>query len=156
MSFVSSWWLAIHTSLPGSRNGSGLSKIVFTTLKIVQLAPTPSPTIKIANAANPASRKSVRTAYRTSRRKFSKNGVPPFPFLDTTDLQRSSRTSVDDAIRKRFRCLSNFVVEGLAPPFGSSRLYSPAHSPLLLQHAPVTSPATTPPLSPITKNWQPS
>ena len=44
----------------GSRNGSGRSSSVLTTLKTVALAPMPSPTIRIAKVANPRSRRRVR------------------------------------------------------------------------------------------------
>ena len=52
--------LAIHTSSDGLANGSGRSSSVLTTLKTMTLAPMPNPAIRMAKAANPASRRSVR------------------------------------------------------------------------------------------------
>ena len=52
--------LAIHTSSDGFSNGSGRRSSVLTTLKTVALAPMPSPAMRMAKTAKPASRRKVR------------------------------------------------------------------------------------------------
>ena len=59
-------WFAIHTRRPGSRNGSGRSSRASITLKTKELAPMPSPAIRMTNIVNPASRRMPRKAWRRS------------------------------------------------------------------------------------------
>ena len=51
---------AIHTSRSGSAKGNGRRISVCTTLKTVTLAPMPSPAMRMAKAAKPASRRRTR------------------------------------------------------------------------------------------------
>src|SRR3984957_11142896 len=88
MSFVSSVLFAIQARWSGSLNGSLWISSVFTTLKTVQLAPTPSPAIKIAKIANALSRRSVRSAYFTSWFSTSRNGNPRLSRFSSRKVSR--------------------------------------------------------------------
>jgi hypothetical protein len=55
-------WLVISTSWPGSGYGNGRRITPLTTLKMAVLAPMPNARVKIAMAAKPGERTSVRTA----------------------------------------------------------------------------------------------
>jgi len=57
---------AIQTSRAGWSKGSGRSSSGLSTLKMAVLAPIPSPTIRMAIAKKPASRRALRRAKRTS------------------------------------------------------------------------------------------
>jgi hypothetical protein len=52
--------LVIHASCSGAANGSGRRINVLTTLKTVELAPMPSPAIRMTKVVNATSRRKVR------------------------------------------------------------------------------------------------
>lgn len=73
--------LAIHTSRPGSRNGSGRRSNAFTTLKTAVLAPIPSARVTTAISENPGLFINIRAPYRKSCQMDS-IGSPPGLRLD--------------------------------------------------------------------------
>src|SRR5713101_6694605 len=74
--------LAIQTRRAGSRKGRGRMRRVLTTLKMVELAPMPRPTMRMAKVAKPMSRRKVRRAYFKSRENVSSQRVALKPLAD--------------------------------------------------------------------------
>jgi hypothetical protein len=58
-----------RTSCSGFGNGSGRSSTASTTLKMAVFAPMPKASVKTTTAVNPGFFQSIRSPYRTSRRR---------------------------------------------------------------------------------------
>src|SRR4029078_7342494 len=66
----------MDTRRSGWANGRGRSSTALMTEKMAVFAPIPSPRVRIATAANPGLRRSVRSAYLMSFARCAMAGVP--------------------------------------------------------------------------------
>src|SRR5262245_41782728 len=64
-------WLETQTRCSGSANGSGRSSSALITLKTVELAPMPSPAMRMMNRLKRPSRRRARSVTRTSWKRVS-------------------------------------------------------------------------------------